>query len=57
MYVIGTDPTELHAQIDLQRRACDVDHHTVLTVLSTTHDAGHWSVVAKLQPADVGEGQ
>lgn len=58
MYVVGTGPTELHAHIDLHYRARDVDHHMpILTVLSTTHDAGHWSGVAKLQPADVGEGQ
>mgnify|MGYP005794236905 CR=1 FL=1 len=56
MYVIGTGPTELHAQIDLHRRSCAVDHNATPTVISTAHDAGHWSVVAELQRADVGEG-
>lgn len=57
MYVIGTGPTELHAQIDLHHRACAVDNNATPTVLSTVQEAGHWSVVAELQTADVGEGQ
>ena len=56
MYVIGTGPTELHAQIDLHHRARAVDHNATPTVLSTVQEAGHWSVVAELQTADVGEG-
>lgn len=56
MYVIGAGPTELHAQIDLHHRARATDRHAAPTVISTAHDAGHWSVVAELKTADVGEG-
>ncbi|WP_278315459.1 hypothetical protein [Lolliginicoccus levis] len=57
MYVIGAGPTELHAHIDLHYRARDVDHRAALAVISTANHAGHWSVVAEIQPSTTGEGR
>jgi hypothetical protein len=59
MYLIGSGPTELHAHIDLHHRHREADHRATLAVLSTAHDAGHWSVVAEIQtdPIEAGEGQ
>lgn len=55
MYLIGTGPSELHAHIDLDRRRRALDGAEAF-VVSTAHEDGHWSVVAKIRTDAVGEG-
>ena len=57
MYLIGTGPTELHAHINLHHRRREADPRATLTVLSTSHDAGHWSVLAEIRPDTMREGR
>lgn len=58
-FIIGTGPSELHAHIDLDRRRRDLDPQdgVELSVVSTAHEDGHWSVVAEIRPGTAGEGQ
>ncbi|MFL0579611.1 hypothetical protein [Dietzia sp. 179-F 9C3 NHS] len=51
--IVGTGPSELHAHIDLERRARlrQATGPVRLTVLSTSCCDGHWSVLAQLHPA------
>lgn len=54
MYLIGTGPSELHAHIDLDRRRRALDRSEV-SVVSTAHEGGHWSVVAEIRPDTAGK--
>lgn len=55
--IVGAGPTELHAHIDLDHRASRLAGicRPALTVVATTQYAGHWSVVAEVQPTSEGE--
>ena len=58
MYLIGTGPSELHAHIDLDCRLRDLHHDggAAVSVVSTAHEDGHWSVVAEVWDDAAGEG-
>ncbi|MBB1033439.1 hypothetical protein G6031_03420 [Dietzia sp. CQ4] len=57
MYIVGTGSSELHAHMDLDRRI--FLHHSggtvETTILSTTQQNGHWSVVAEVRDRPAGE--
>jgi len=60
MMVVGSGPTELHAHIDLDRRANGLTPSGVrpsLTVLATSEYEGMWPVVAEVHTASTGGGE
>ena len=52
-FIIGAGPSELHAHIDLDHRASQLTGAgmAAVSVVATTEDAGHWSVVAQVHTA------
>lgn len=54
-YIVGTGPSELHAQINLDRKISGLSYRSV-RVLETSEVSGHWSVLAEVQDEIVGEG-
>lgn len=54
-HIVGTGPSELHAHIDLDRKAAAFVNRRV-SVLEISEADGHWSVLAEVQDEMVGEG-
>jgi hypothetical protein len=56
-FIIGAGPSELHALIDLHHRVSQLTgtSKAEVSVLATTEDAGHCSVVAQVHVATAGE--
>lgn len=55
-FIIGGGRSELHALIALHHRVSQLTgtSKAAVSVLATTEDAGHWSVVAQVHVATAG---
>ena len=57
VFIIGSGPSELHAQIALDRRLQQLGPHSgahTLVVATSVHD-GDWSVLATVQHGETGK--